>query len=181
MPAPPTSPFAQSGRGALPAVALILVADALLANNDLPRPVVALLDELAHLATAFLLLSALSAVGSRPFAVGAGLGAIGIDGDHVPGEFGWDIITRGTGRPVTHSLATYGALLLLACALPGAARTATMGTACGVLAHLVRDLGTGGVPLLWPASKRRVRAPYGAYLATLLGAGGGSWWRARSR
>jgi len=181
MPAPPIFPFDQPERGILPALALILVADALLSTDDFSRPIDALLDESAHLATAFLLLSVLRAPCSRPFMVGAALGAIAIDGDHVPGEFGWDIVTRGTGRPVTHSLATCGALFLLARALPGTARAATVGAACGVLAHFVRDLGTGGLPLLWPASNRRVRVPYGAYLAALLVAGAGAWRRARSR
>ena len=110
--------------------------------------------------------------------VGAALGAVGIDVDHLPGELGWDIITRGTGRPVTHSLATGAALFLLSRALPTPARAVLAGAASGVVAHLARDLGTGGLPLLWPASERRVRVPYGAYLTTLLVAGGGMWWRA---
>lgn len=179
MPVPPIFPSAQPGRDILTAFGLILAADALLANHDFSRPVEALLDEPAHLATAFLLLAALPAPHSFPFMVGAALGAVGIDGDHVPGEFGWNIITRGTGRPVTHSLATCAALLLLARTLSGTARTATVGAACGALAHFARDIGTGGVPLFWPVSKRRVRVPYGVYLAALLAAGGGTWWRAR--
>jgi len=99
----------------------------------------------------------------------------------VPGEFGWDIITRGTARPVTHSLATCAALLLLSRALPAPGRMVIVGAVCGVLAHFVRDLGTGGLPLLWPVSKRCVRVPYATYLAILGVAGGRMWWRARSR
>ncbi len=178
MPAPPLISFVQPERSILPALALILSADALLARYDFSRLVEALLDEPAHLATGLLLLAALPAPRSRPFVLGAALGAVAIDADHVPGEFGWNIITRGTGRPVTHSLATCGALLLLSRALPETARAATVGAACGVLAHFVRDLGTGGLPLLWPVSKRRVRVPYGVYLAILFAAGGGAWWRA---
>lgn len=181
MPASPPRPFAQPERGVLPALALILAADILLANHDLSRPVEALLDEPAHLATAFLLLAALPAPRARPFVLGVALGALGIDADHVPGELGFDIITRGTGRPVTHSLATCAALLLLSRALPDPVRAVTAGAASGVLAHFARDLGTGGLPLLWPVSKRRVRIPYAAYLAILGVAGGGVWWRARSR
>lgn len=181
MPASPPFPFAQPERGVLPALALILAADSLLANHDFSRPVEALLDELAHVATAFLLLYPRAAPCSRPFVLGAALGAIGIDGDHVPGEFGWDIIRRGTGRPVTHSLSTGALVLLLSRALPVPARTVLVGATCGVLAHFFRDLGTGGLPLLWPVSKRRVRVPYAAYLALLGVAGGGVWWRARSR
>jgi len=179
MPASPSFPFAQPERGVLPALALLLVADALLANHDFSRPDEALLDEPAHLATAFLLLAALPVPRSRPFVLGAALGAIGIDSDHVPGEFGWDIITRGTGRPVTHSLATCAAFLLFSRALPAPGRTVIVGAVCGILAHFARDLGTGGLPLLWPVSKRRVRVPYAAYLAILGVAGGGVWWRAR--
>ena len=181
MPAPPPASFVRPERGIFPALALILVADFLLANYDCPRLVEGLLDEPAHLATAFLLLAALPVPRARPFVVGAALGAVGIDVDHLPGELGWDIITRGTGRPVTHSLATGAALFLLSRALPTPARAVLAGAASGVVAHLARDLGTGGLPLLWPASERRVRVPYGAYLTTLLVAGGGMWWRARSR
>ena len=187
MPASPLLPFslhssfAHPERGVLPALAFVLAADALLANRDFSRPVEALLDEPAHLATAYLLLATLPGMPAQPFALGVALGAVGIDADHVPGELGSNIITRGTGRPVTHALATSGALLLLSRALPDPARTLIAGAACGVLAHFVRDLGTGGLPLLWPVSKRRVRVPYGVYLATLGVSGGVAWRRARRR
>jgi inner membrane protein len=179
MPAFPPLPSARIEHGVIPALALILAADALLANRDFSRPVEALLDEPAHLATAFLLLSALPAPRSLPFVAGLVLGAVGVDGDHVPGELGLDIITRGTGRPVTHSLPTSAVLLLLSRALSGGGRVGMVGVACGVLAHFVRDIGTGGLPLLWPISKRRVRAPYGVYAAALLVSGGAAWWSAR--
>ena len=179
LPFAPPYPFAHPERGVLPALALVLVADALLINHDFSRLVEALLDEPAHLATASLLLAALPGTPARPFVLGVALGAVGIDADHVPGELGCNIITRGTGRPVTHALVTSGAIFLLSRVLSDPPRTLFAGAACGVLAHFVRDLGTGGLPLFWPVTKRRVRVPYGAYLTILGVSGGVAWCRAR--
>lgn len=178
MPPSPSTP--QVGTHVLPALALILAADTLLARCACPRPIEALLDESAHLATAFLTLAALPLPRTLPFAGGAALGAILIDADHVPMELGRDFLTRGTERPVPHSLPTFGALLLLSRASPAPVRAVLLGAACGFATHLLRDLGTGGVPLLWPLSKRKVQISYGVYAALLLAARGRVWWRART-
>ncbi|HEY8597080.1 MAG TPA: metal-dependent hydrolase [Thermomicrobiales bacterium] len=158
-------------RLALPGLALIVVADDLLVRHAPSRVIAAVLDESAHLATAYLFSSLFSISGRLPFFLGTLAGAVLLDADHLPGEFGWDIITRGSGRPVPHSLPTVGLLLLAALPLQGHRRDLVAGAAFGVGTHLVRDMATGGVPLRWPRDKRRVRIPYALYLALLTVAG----------
>lgn len=162
---------AQPWRFVLPGLALILVADDFLARYEPSRAITGMFDESAHLATAYLF-SSLAPVPSRlSFLVGTFAGAVLIDADHLPSEFGWDIITRGSGRPVPHSLPTVGLLLLAALPLRGYRRLLVAGAAFGVVTHLVRDMATGGVPLRWPRDRRHVRIPYALYLTLLAMAG----------
>lgn len=156
---------------ALPALAFIIVADDLLVRYEPSRVVTGLLDESAHLATASLLVAALPLPRSDPFLLGALAGAVLIDADHLPGEFGWDIITRGSGRPMPHSLPTIGLTLLITTLARGPWRAALSGATCGLLTHLMRDGATGGMPLWWPRDKRRVQIPYAWYFMLLAGAG----------
>lgn len=162
---------AQPWRFALPGLALIVVADDLLARDDPSRVITGVLDESAHLATAYLFSSVVPVPVRLSFLIGALAGAVLIDADHLPGEFGWDGITRGPGRPVPHSLPSVGLLLLAALPLRGQWRSGMTGAAFGVATHLVRDMATGGVPLRWPRDRRRVRIPYALYLALLTVAG----------
>jgi membrane-bound metal-dependent hydrolase YbcI (DUF457 family) len=158
-----------TARVAAPAAALVFLADALL-TLDPPRPLAALLDETAHLATALLLGRALPLPAAPPFVAGAALGATIIDADHLPMDLlGSDILTRGAGRPVTHALPTVAALLLGARAARGPARAALLGATWGLATHLLRDAATGGVPLRWPRKGRAVRLPYALYALLLLG------------
>jgi inner membrane protein len=130
-------------------------------------PVAATLDESAHLATALLLSRALGLARARPVAWGVAAGAVLVDVDHLPLELGWDFLTQRTNRPYTHSLLVVGGLVLLACLLAGSRRQLLLGAAFGLATHLVRDMATGGVPLLWPLAEARVTIPYGAYAAGL--------------
>jgi inner membrane protein len=127
-----------------------------------------LLDEPAHLLTAWLCLSALGA----PLVPGlrerwALAGTVLIDLDHLPlyvGHEGWAV--EGS-RPPTHSLLLLLLLLLLALSIPRWG-TAVAFLAVGLLFHLVRDLATGpGVPLLWPFG-HPVLMPYSVYVAVLV-------------
>ena len=132
-----------------------------------------LVDEPAHLATALLLLVAVSATtGWRPgpaFVIAAVVAAMAIDLDHVPHHFGWDGLTAGTPRPYTHSLITAVLLLVAGELMEGRRRKIAFGAAFGVSAHLFRDLATGpGVALLWPASRTAVQMPYVAFAVGLL-------------
>jgi len=128
----------------------------------------ALLDEPAHLATALLLLLACRRRISLVLVVGAALGACAIDLDHLPAMLGQVGLTEGTVRPYTHALPTLVALLAGAVATRGATRTGLLGAALGFGSHLWRDMGTGGVALLWPLTRANVDLPYAAYFAAVL-------------
>ena len=65
-------------------------------------------------------------------------------------------------------------ILDIACLLPRRGRPIGLAAWFGVATHLLRDLATGGVPLWWPVSPRRVAAPYALYAALLL-VGVGLW------
>jgi inner membrane protein len=129
-------------------------------------PVVGLLDEPAHLLTAWLFLGSLPGRPSRRFAAWALAGAVAIDVDHIPLYLGWAAIGTPGGRPVTHSLVTVGVLLVVAGA--PRLRVPALGLAVGVLLHLIRDLATGpGVPLRWPLSEESVVLPYAVEFGAL--------------
>jgi hypothetical protein len=71
--------------------------------------------------------------------------------------------TADDPRPVSHCLL---AVAPLAAAAAATQSERLHGAACGMVAHYARDLGVGsGVPLLWPATRRSVRVPYGIYAA----------------
>lgn len=154
----------------LGALALIGVLDLVQGARSWPLPVVGLLDEPAHLATAALFLVAFLPARARAVVPWALAGAVLIDLDHLPFYLWGALTTDDAGRPLTHSLATVLVLAtagVLAGALTaGRARTALVGLALGVALHLVRDLGTGpGVPLWWPVSGHGVLLPYVTYAA----------------
>jgi inner membrane protein len=152
---------------ALAAPALILLIDVAL-RREPHRAVAALLDESAHAATALLLLHAFHPRTSRQAALAVGLAAILIDADHIPLDFfGWQFLTLGTARPITHCLLSVAACLALARGLPGRHRHIAIAVAFGLAAHLSRDMATGGVPLLWPLTSAASRYPYPAYVAIL--------------
>lgn len=154
-----------------PALALIIGLDTFLHRREPSRLVTGMLDESAHLLTASILVAALPLPRDELFLRGALAGAVLLDLDHLPGEFGSALLTRGAGRPLPHSLPTVAALL--ACAAPASVcgRPFFLGAATGVLTHFLRDMATGGAPLRWPRDKRRVTIPYGAYPALLAVAG----------
>ena len=148
----------------LPVVALLAVValDAVQRSGPWPVPVVGLLDEPAHLLTAYL---ALACTGpARRWWGWVLAGAVLIDLDNLPLYLGAEGITGADGgRPVTHSLLTVGVLALVGLVLRPA-----LGLALGVALHLCRDLATGpGVPLLWPVADGNVQVPYPAYLLAL--------------
>ncbi len=165
-----------AGFAGIAGISLIEAVDALIWDRPLSRPVLGACDESAHLATAGILLSAWAANRTRTPSgefVAAALGsAVLLDLDHVPRDlFGSTVLTRGTHRPYGHSLLT----VLAAAAGSRLLRTArgrsiASGIAAGTALHLVRDLATGGVPLLWPLTRRTVKVPYPGYVALLAAA-----------
>jgi hypothetical protein len=141
-----------------------------------------LLDEPAHLATTLVILGALIRVrGVLPdqrFGWAMLASSVLIDLDHLPDEFGSEILTNGTPRPYTHALWTVLALTLgwaiarVAATRAGRHRPATLelvlgGAACGIAAHFVRDIASAPLPLWWPVTDRAVEVPYWWYVAAL--------------
>jgi membrane-bound metal-dependent hydrolase YbcI (DUF457 family) len=136
------------------AVGLIVLVDRRIWKDDFPLPAKAVADESAHLAMTMCLLTLLARERSRDFYLGATFGSVALDLDHVPpyarGE-------RPRKRPHTHSFPVV-VLAFGAGALTGGRRRAWLqGATFGLVSHLLRDLLTGGAPLLWPLSARTVR------------------------
>jgi inner membrane protein len=147
--------------------------------REWPVPVVGLLDEPAHLATAWLALAALAPLRTpRGFWPAALVASVAIDVDHVPLYLTDGAFAVDGGRPPVHSLT----VVLVLAALAGVARGQwLLGAAAGMLLHLVRDLATGpGVPLLWPLADSSVRVPYWAYAVVVLVLAVVAWHRAGS-
>ena len=112
------------------------------------------LDWIDHLLTTMFLVWAVRPWFRERWLVPALVASVVIDVDHIPGQLGWDILTAGSPRPYTHSLATV-AVLLVASAPRWRGRQAAFGAAIGVCSHLWRDLAepqTSGVSLLWPTT-----------------------------
>jgi inner membrane protein len=160
---------------AVPLLALAVVGalDVVHSARNWPVPVIGLLDEPAHLLTAWLVLAALGAGGLHrplpPVAPWVLLGSVAIDVDHIPLYLWSGPVAHQGSRPVTHSLLTVVVLLLLGAATRRRVRTAALGLGAGVALHLVRDVALWGpgIPLLWPADSADVRLPYGVYLVVL--------------
>lgn len=154
---------------ALPCVAAaaILVLDAVAQARTWPLVVRGLLDEPAHVLTAWVVVAALAGYLPRTVALWALVAAVAIDVDHVPLYLSDYAFAADGGRPPTHSLGVAAALLLVA-ALPRAPRAALAGAALGVLLHLCRDLATGpGVALTWPFQDTAVVVPYEGYVVAV--------------
>ena len=149
--------------------AAVVLLHAVAGARQWPVVVQGVLDEPAHLLTAWLVLAALPGdLLERSLGRWALVASVAIDLDHIPlylsdYEFSVD------GRPPTHGLALVCAVLAIAAALRGRHRERAFGIGLGVALHLVRDLATGpGVPLLWPVYDSAVRVPQAAYLITVV-------------
>lgn len=149
----------------VPPAAVVAVGglDAALQTRDWSVPVMGMLDDSAHVATAGVILAALLPQHAARLAPWALAGSVLIDLDHVP-LYAWGALSTGPDRrPGTHSLITVAALGLAAAAIPRL-RTPLSGLALGVLLHFVRDIGTGpGLPVLWPAARKSFRVRYASY------------------
>jgi len=159
----------------LGALAVVLAVDGVLWVAELPLLVVGVLDWPAHLATTLLVVLALPRRLPEDVLLGAAVGSVAIDLDHLPLLLGSDLLTGDLERPYSHALWTLALLGAVALALRrlrprAAAARLALGASLGLASHLARDLATGpGVHLLWPASDALVRVPWPAY-GLLLGA-----------
>lgn len=152
------------------ALAVILLLDVVARLRDWSVPVIGVLDEPAHVATALLVLLAVAGprrlLAHLPFSCAAVIGSVAIDLDHLPLYAGVHVAVDG-GRPFTHCLLT-AVLLAAACGAVRRYRPILIGLATGVLLHLLRDLATGpGVSLFWPVRSGRIDLPYAAYCVVL--------------
>jgi inner membrane protein len=129
--------------------------------------VAAAADETAHLATTLVLLAACFRRPSAAFTFGALASAVLIDLDHVPIYLHYAPLIAGAHRPYTHSIATLGALITWAAFTRGRHRRFALGAAYGLSGHLVRDLGTGLLPLLWPLTRSDFSWSYAIYAGIL--------------
>lgn len=153
-------------------ILLILIADLFTTRVRVSQPVDAVFDEPAHIATGLLLLGMLPLAlriryGSDGL-LGVLLGSVLIDIDHLPQEFGYEFLTRGTDRPYPHALLTLLIVLIIAALLSGTWRRIGWGFAFGLAAHFLRDLATNRVPLGWPVTNHGFHLPYGFYAAIML-------------
>jgi inner membrane protein len=141
-----------------------------------------LLDWPAHLATALVILGALVRVrGALPdqrFGWTMLACSVLVDLDHLPAEFGSQVLTNGTPRPYTHALWTVIVLALAYAVVrffvirSGRSRAATVelilaGAASGVAAHFVRDIATAPMSFWWPITDMAVQVPYRWYVLAL--------------
>jgi inner membrane protein len=141
-----------------------------------------LLDEPAHLATALIILGALTRIrGALPdqrFGWTMLACSVLIDLDHLPAEFGTGALTNGTPRPYTHALWVVIVLTLAWAtaryfiARSGRPRPTTVelilaGASWGVAAHFVRDITTAPMSFWWPVTDMPVEVPYWWYVVAL--------------
>lgn len=126
------------------------------------------LDETAHLLTTLFVVWAIGGPVFDRLLVPALVASVAIDLDHLPGELGYDFLTRGTPRPYTHSLLTI-VILLVTSVFWTRRRELLLGAALGVAIHLWRDMaepGTG-VALLWPFSDNSWGYSHAIYLIAM--------------
>ena len=163
-------------RTAVTAVGFIYGVDLVFRVVRPPLPIAAVMDEAAHLATALLLVKLLPRP-SPGLVLGVLVGSVAIDVDHVPMEFGWNVMTHGTYRPYSHSLLSIVVVGLAATRLRGSRRWIAAGVGYGLAAHFLRDMATGGLPLLWPVSRMNARIAYAIYAIGVASLCGWTIWR----
>ncbi len=150
------------------AAAGLLVLDAAVGTRSWPMPALGLLDESAHLLTAWLVLAAMPRrIPRGDFVRWALVGSVVINVDHLPMYLSTHDFAVQGARPPTHSLVLVGAVLMLAPVLRH--RERALGLAAGFVLHFCRDVATGpGVPLSWPIDDEHVRIPHAVYLLAMV-------------
>jgi hypothetical protein len=164
-------------------IAAIVLTDWLASYASLGFVSGALIDEPCHLATAVIVLGALVRWRGRtppPMFTAAMLAAsVLIDLDHLPAQFGSDVLTINTARPYTHALWVVLVLALVALLAwhrsqgTAAGRAVTVarlsaGASAGVTAHFLRDVVTAPISLWWPVTDAWILLPYWWYVVALL-------------
>lgn len=157
--------------------------DRLIAWHGLSFTLRGLIDEPAHLVTALVVLGAITRFRGSPPEPKFGWTMLAcsvlIDLDHLPAEFGTNLLTNGTPRPYTHALWTV-IVLTLAWSIaryvavrkerprPAIAELILAGATWGVAAHFLRDIATAPMSFWWPLTDMPVQLPYWWYVTALL-------------
>ena len=164
-------------------VGAIVIADLTIQWHGFSFVLRAMVDEPCHLATAFVVLGAITQSEAlhrtRSSAGRCWACSVLIDVDHLPQEFGSSILTAGTPRPYTHALWVVLALIMVMYVArywsrraPAPTSTTAVqilaGAAWGVSAHFVRDVATAPMSLWWPITNASVEVPYWWYVLALL-------------
>jgi hypothetical protein len=162
----------------------IFAVDAFLWASSPPLIADGLTDWVAHAATVILVLALIADV-SRMFVLGALVGGVLIDLDHIPQYLGTDFLTKGTPRPYTHSLLMVVVVGMLAWRASGQLRVFMSGATLSLVSHLIRDMAepgqNGGVSLFWPLSDWGVTIPYAVYGLLMISLFLLAWWRPARR
>jgi inner membrane protein len=148
-------------------LAVVFTCDVLRDRKLTKRAAIGALDEVAHLATAAIVVFAvreLPWLRERKAHVCMVLAStVLIDLDHVRPPSGSASTLRG-GRSRAHSMTTVLAALLGSTVAGARRRGHAMAAAIGLAIHLGRDVATGhGLMLWWPLSKHDVKVHYGYY------------------
>lgn len=164
-------------------IALIAITDYAIPWHGLPFVPRAMVDEPSHLATALVVVGAMTRWRGSPLSTSFGWAILAssvlIDADHLPLEFGYSWLTAGTPRPYTHALWLVAVMAMISVAaarwrrrtgtaVPAAVASISAGVACGLSAHFLRDIATAPMSLWWPLSDATFQVAYGWYLGTLL-------------
>lgn len=127
-------------------------------------------DETGHMLTAYIWALGLMAL-RLPLSLNMVLlGGIMIDVDHLLQLSDVIDAVPGSSRPGSHSLLSLIILIMLA-NIDRRRVWFWISFAVGFTSHLIRDMATGSVPLLWPRAVEPVSLPYSLYAATLVGFG----------
>lgn len=126
------------------------------------------LDETAHVMTTLFVLWAIGGWVFDRLLIPALVASVAIDLDHLPGDVGYNFLTRGTPRPYTHSLLTI-AIVLVVSLFWKRRRELLLGVAFGVAIHLWRDMAEpgSGVALFWPLSDASFSYSHAIYLIAM--------------
>ena len=124
-------------------------------------------DEIAHVLTAVVMLSALYALGRNVSWVAGLLGAIAIDVDHLLIPEGRIDAIANTSRSALHTLGPALAVLAIGTVIwPMRAWFWSFGF--GMLTHLFRDSATSELPLAWPLGDDSFHLRYSLYLTIMV-------------
>ena len=150
-----------------PAMAVIMGVDLRIRGSE-EILVHGIADELAHLLTALVILSALQAVGMRVLWPAVMVGATIPDIEHILAQAHRLDAIGSTGRGVLHTLVPGVVLVSVGLLLPPL-RTFFMSLGLAMLTHVVRDAATSAVPALWPHADAAYHLRYALFLAMLAG------------